>query len=142
MEMIDLRALGRVFALCLIGGVCVGAAPGAGLTALSMLEPGLWQLRIPGEPARNICLGDPAALMQLRHSGVACSRLVIENERTSATVHYSCPGAGWGRTTLRITTPRSARIDTQGIAANAPFDVSVDARRTGDCGTKATGLIR
>jgi hypothetical protein len=73
---------------------------------------------------------------------VACSRLVIENERTSATVHYSCPGAGWGRTTLRITTPRSARIDTQGIAANAPFDVSVDARRTGDCGTKPTGLIR
>lgn len=139
--MISLRAFCRAFILCLIGVASMGAAGGA-LSALSALEPGLWQLRAPGEPTRNLCLGDPFALMQLRHAGAACSRLVIEDEKSVATIHYSCPGAGWGRTTLRVATPRSARIETQGIAGNAPFDVSLDARRTGDCGSRPAGLIR
>ena len=136
------RALGRVLLPCVIGTASIGAAPAGQLAALTALEPGLWQLRAPGEPTRNLCLGDPAPLMQIRHSGAACSRLVIENEKLIATVHYSCPGAGWGRTTLRITTPRSARIETQGIAGNAPFDVSLDARRTGECTAKSVSITR
>jgi hypothetical protein len=80
--------------------------------------------------------------MQLQHGATACSRLVIGNEKASATVHYSCPGAGWGRTTLRVETPRLARIDTQGIANNAPFAFSAEARRIGACDKLIPAAIR
>jgi hypothetical protein len=108
------------------------------LSALAMLQPGLWQLRAEGEPNRNVCVGDPHALIQLRHKGGTCTRLVIANEKSSATIHYSCPGAGWGRTTLRVETPRLATIDTQGIADNAPFAFVAEARRIGECGEHLT----
>lgn len=103
------------------------------LMATGGLEPGLWQLQGGGQPPRKICLGDVAPLVQLRHADATCSRLVIADEHGGATVHYSCPGAGWGRTTLKVVTPRSVTIDTQGIADNAPFAFTADARRTGEC---------
>lgn len=112
------------------------------LTATNTLETGLWELRTPGSPTRKVCLRDRNALFQVQHSDAMCSRLVIANEKSTATVHYSCPGAGWGRTTLRVSTPRSAYIDTQGIADNAPFAFIAEARRIGDCPTKSAGLDR
>jgi hypothetical protein len=112
------------------------------LSAVSLLQPGLWQLRIEGEPDRTLCLADPHALMQLQHGTTACSRLVIANQKASATVHYSCPGAGWGRTTLRVDTPRVARIETQGIANNAPFAFTAEARRIGACDGIIPAAIR
>lgn len=116
-----------------------GAAPQP-LSAVGTLQPGLWQLQAEGEAPRKICVGDTSALVQIRHAGTPCSRLVIADQRSSATVHYSCPGAGWGRTTLKVVTPRSATIDTQGIAGNAPFAFTADARRMGDCPTKSASL--
>jgi hypothetical protein len=134
------RAVRRAFFV--LAAATVIAAPAATadlrppLSALAMLEPGLWQLRTEGEPTRNVCVADANALIQLRHKAGACTRLVIANEKASATVHYSCPGAGWGRTTLRVETPRLARIDTQGIADNAPFAFIAEARRIGPCGDR------
>jgi hypothetical protein len=117
-------------------------APASSLHALDMLEPGLWQLRVKGEPARNICVSDRFAFIQIRHGGASCSRLVVANEPTRATVHYSCPGAGWGRTTVHAITPHTATIDTQGIAQNAPFAFFSEAHRTGDCGARVLSLTR
>lgn len=133
------RALCRAFFM--LAGVGAGASaeasqPSPALPALAMIEPGLWQLRTAGEPARSICVADPHMLIQLRHKASACSRLVIANEKSTATIHYSCPGAGWGRTTLRVETPRLARIDSQGIADNAPFAFVAEARRVGPCGDR------
>jgi len=106
------------------------------LSALAMLQPGLWQLKTEGEALRKVCIADPYALIQLRHRANACGRLVIANEKSTATIHYSCPGAGWGRTTIRAETPRLARIDTQGIADNEPFAFTAEARRLGPCGDR------
>lgn len=133
------RALGR--ALFMLAAAVAIAAPAATdvrspLFALAMLQQGLWQLRGEGEPTRTICVADPYALIQLRHKATACARLVIANQKSTATVHYSCPGAGWGRTTLRVETPRLATIDTQGIADNAPFAFKAEARRIGSCGER------
>lgn len=114
----------------------VAAAPATAqpvLTALSPIQPGQWQLRIAGEAPRAMCVAHPEALFQIRHRATACSRLVIADGKSSATVHYSCPGTGWGRTTLRVSTARAVRISTQGIADNAPFDFEAEARRLGDC---------
>jgi hypothetical protein len=113
-----------------------GPAPGA-LTALDQVEPGLWQLETAGKPPRLRCLVDPVDLVQIEHEQPACSRFVIANEPRSSTVHYSCPRSGWGRTTVRVETPRLVSIRTQGIARNAPFEYSVVARRVGPCGQPA-----
>jgi hypothetical protein len=110
------------------------------LAATSGLEPGLWQIREEGHESRKICVSDPGAFVQLRHANMPCSRLVIANQPGTATVHYSCPGAGWGRTTLKVVTPRAVTIDTQGIAGNAPFAFTADARRVGDCAARSASL--
>jgi hypothetical protein len=135
------RTLCRAFFM-IAWGTAIGSAAASEvrppLSALMTLEPGLWQLRTAGEPPRSICVADPHTLVQLRHKANACTRLVIANEKSAATVHYSCPGAGWGRTTVRVETPRLARIDSQGIADNAPFAFVTEARRVGPCGERLT----
>lgn len=118
------------------------AAPRPALSALSPVDPGLWQVRAEGEPVQSICVADPAALMQVRHRRSACTRLVIDSGKERATVHYSCPGAGWGRTTLRVSSSSAVRIDTQGIADNAPFAFVAEARRTGACAPQRAGSTR
>lgn len=134
------RAFAGAAALILFGAAVPASADP--LVALNQLEPGMWQLRAPGEAPRNLCVTDPASLVQLQHARTSCRQLVVANERTTSTVQYSCPGAGWGRTTVRVSTPRAATIDTQGIAANAPFAFVAEARRTGDCGTQSASLTQ
>ena len=110
------------------------------LSALARLEPGLWQLRNLEDnrvQPQSICVADPAMLMQVQHRNSPCSRLVIENDAKGATVHYTCPAGGFGRTSLRVETPRLAKIDTQGISGNAPFAYRAEARRVGSCGGSA-----
>ncbi|ATE64298.1 DUF3617 domain-containing protein [Rhizorhabdus dicambivorans] len=121
-----------------------GAAPVAAmsLAALGQMESGLWQLDVQGRAPRQICISDPVALVQIEHDQAGCSRFVIANDPKSATVHYSCQRAGWGRTTVRVETPRAAVIQTQGIARNAPFDYVVQARRVGSCTAQAAAKQR
>lgn len=117
--------------------VAPAPAQEAKLTALSRLEPGLWQIRQlanRGAPAKSICVADPAMLTQVEHRNSPCSRLVIANEAESATVHYTCPAHGFGRTSVRVETSRLAKIDTQGIVDNLPFAYRAEARRVGACG--------
>ena len=134
---------GRLLLLVLaVGGAVAGpaCAQSLKLVATGGLEPGLWQVREDGQASRKMCVADPSTLVQLRHANMPCSRLVIANQPGAATVHYSCPGAGWGRTTLKVVTPRAVTIDTQGIADNAPFAFTADARRVGDCAARSAGL--
>lgn len=112
------------------------AQPGAaGLKALTTVEPGRWQLK-PYDgvgPARTICIAEAASLLQIQHPGASCSRFVIDNQPAIATVHYTCPGNGHGRTTIKVETSRLLDISSQGIAANAPFNMRYEARRIGGC---------
>ena len=105
------------------------------LAMLDRLEKGNWQLRERGQdgPARTMCLGDARRMIQLEHPRANCSRYVIEDMPNSVTVHYTCPGAGHGRTTIRSETNRLVQIDTQGIAEGRPFSQSYEARRIGPC---------
>ncbi|WP_157220996.1 DUF3617 domain-containing protein [Flavisphingomonas formosensis] len=131
---------GSAYALCLISGVAY--ADVAPLTALSDVRPGQWQLREIGAPlasAQSLCVPNAYALMQLRHAGASCTRLVINNGKEDATVQYSCPHAGWGRTSIHVETSELVRIDTQGIADNAPFEAAIEGRRTGECSGNKIG---
>lgn len=123
-----------------LGAILLAIAPAAtqgpaSLVALSRLQPGLWSFRdLDGAgPPRSICLGDPNLLIQLEHRGLPCARLVIENDERIATIHYTCPAGGYGRTSIRVETARLAVVDTQGIADSRPFAYRLQGRRTGPC---------
>jgi hypothetical protein len=106
------------------------------LSALAQLQPGLWQVREIGNAQarpRSVCVADPGMLMQIHHGSAPCTRLIIADQPQGATVHYTCPANGFGRTSLRVQTPRVATIDTQGIFDNAPFAYRAEVRRMGDC---------
>lgn len=131
--------LGR--ALVALGALIAAATPAVPqarerLPALAKLQPGLYQLRQvegPRGATRSICLGSPDRLIQLEHRGAPCSQVVVGNTAGEATVHYTCPAGGYGRTSIRVETPRLAQIDTQGISGNRPFAYRAEARRVGAC---------
>lgn len=105
------------------------------LAVLDGIDPGAWELRAreTGGPVFNLCLGDPRQLLQVRHSGQRCSYYVLDSGPGEVTVSYSCPGAGSGRTTLRVETSRLVQIHTQGVADGAPFAYRIEGRRKGEC---------
>ncbi len=117
------------------------AAPA--LIALNQIEPGQWQLHArDASDDRSVCVGDPRALLQVRHSGAVCSRFVIANDARATTIHYTCPGAGHGQTTLRVETPRLIQIESQGIADKEPFSIHFEGRRVGSCAVKTSAVVR
>jgi len=128
----------RVIPLALLAAGLVSVSAPAEVPSLAMLdtlEKGGWELRERSSDAvvRTFCLGDARAFIQLQHTRGGCSRYVIADGGAEVTVHYTCPGAGHGRTTIRRETNRLVQIDTQGITGSAPFSSAYEARRTGGC---------
>lgn len=124
------RALfGAVFIL-----VSVPVLAQAPLGMLGRLE-GQWELRVrePGGEVQRLCLPDGRRLIQLRHPGATCNRLIVNDAQSDVTVQYTCPGRGYGRTHIRMETDKLVQIDTQGIAEGLPFSYSMEGRRVGDC---------
>jgi hypothetical protein len=103
-------------------------------TSLNMVEGGLWEIdRLgPGERPR-LCISDPMQFAHYEHRGQACTRVIISDGPNGAVIQYTCPRGGFGRSTVKALTPRSLRVDTQGIADNAPFQYVFSARRVGTC---------
>lgn len=116
------------------GGLAQPAAAPT-LQAMRAIAPGNWSLHEPGTgaPPRDSCVGDPAVFLRLRLRNAQCSRFVIDNSPAIATVHYTCPGSGHVRTTIRVDTPRVLRIESEGIVDGMPFADKLEARRTGPC---------
>ncbi len=110
-----------------------GVAAAPRLAVLAAVEPGQWQLREAGGTTRLVCADEPVQLLQVAHPGAACGRFVVEDAANTLTVHYTCPRAGHGRTTLTRETQRLLRIQTSGIADGAPFEFDYEARRLGAC---------
>lgn len=123
--------------LIALGCAAASAVPAQAptLAMLDRLEKGSWQLRERGkeEVLQTICVGDARRMIQIQHPRSTCSRYIIEDTPNSVTVHYTCPGAGHGRTSIRSETNRLVQIDTQGIAEGKPFSQAIEARRTGGC---------
>ena len=115
------------------------AAAGVPL-ALSHAAPGVWEVTgVPGAKAPfRQCIGNVLALAQFEHRKLSCSRTVVRDGPSAAIIEYSCPGGGFGRTEIDLVTPRSLRIDTQGISEGLPFHYVAQARRVGDCPSQQT----
>lgn len=106
-------------------------------SVLAKAEPGLWELS--GGPVASrgtrMCIADPAALVQIEHKRASCTRVVVRDQPSVAEIHYTCPNGGFGQTKITMITPRSLRVETQGISANEPFYYVFQARRAGKCPT-------
>ncbi len=115
-------------------GLTQNTAPGA-MPALAVVQPGQWLLKSRTNPAesRSLCVSDVRALLQVQHGAAICNRFVISNSQHETTVHYTCPGAGHGRTTIKVETPRLIQIESQGIAKQEPFAFELEGRRVGEC---------
>lgn len=110
------------------------AAQGDGLAMLGKLAKGEWTIKPrDGSDERKICLRSGEEFIQLRHTGRDCNRFVVEDQPSEVTVQYTCPGDGYGRTSIRRETKGLVQIESQGIASGLPFEFSAEARRTGGC---------
>lgn len=126
-----------LFLVGAVTGVGVGMTTPAGAPPIAMgIEPGLWHVQFDDGRSQSLCLHDVQPLIQLAHPGIICSRLPIETGPRLATIHYGCGSAGWGRTSLRQSFLGKIRIESQGIATNAPFAFTAEARRAGACPAK------
>ncbi len=123
-------------AAALVAATVPAVAQAPQLAMLDELESGQWLLRDRDNPAttRSYCVTDWRQLLQLQHQRNQCTRTVLENSASAVTVHYTCPGAGHGRTSIRRETDRLVQIDTQGIAGGAPFSMAYEGRKSGTCG--------
>jgi hypothetical protein len=111
-----------------------GLAQGNGLALLDTLTKGEWTIKYrDGTPDRRICLRSGAELIQLKHKQTDCNRFVVEDSAARVTVQYTCPGNGYGRTSIRRETPSLIQLESQGIVDGMPFQMAAEARRTGTC---------
>lgn len=103
-------------------------------STLSALSPGEWSIRSRGgQELRKICVKNGRELIKLRHSRSRCTTRVLRDNGKSTTVRYTCPGNGYGETTITRETGRLAQIRSQGIEGGSPFDFAAEARRIGSC---------
>lgn len=124
-----------------MAGVLVGmvVAPATAqtpeLAMLGGLRSGGWELKIRGAAGQpnKICLRNGRELIQIRHRTQVCNRVVVEDGANAVTVHYSCPGSGYGQTTIRRESAQLVQISTQGVEGKAPFNFNAEGRYTGAC---------
>ncbi len=119
----------RLAGACLLPFLAAAAAP----SVLSTAEPGLWEISRSGAAPAKLCVATIESLAQFEHRGESCTRNVIRDGASGATITYTCKSGGFGESVLTLLTPRSLRVNTQGIAANAPFNYTFQARRLGNC---------
>ena len=93
----------------------------------------MWEISRPGQPPVMLCVADPAILAQFEHRAASCERELLGEAGSTARIHYSCDGGGFGDSKLTMLTPRSLRVETQGISDNAPFKYKFQARRVSNC---------
>ena len=127
-------ALGSLVAGAALWFAVPGQAQGNGLAMLGTLAKGEWTIKQRGVASdRKICVRSGAELIQLKHRDSGCNQFVVEDGAARVTVQYTCPGNGYGRTSIRRETGALVQLETQGIHDGMPFQFVAEARRTGTC---------
>jgi hypothetical protein len=124
----------RFSATCLaVAGLAALAAASSPVT-FATIGGGLWEVDgMPGGRAIRQCLASARTLAQFEHRRESCPQHVISEAGDSTAIQYQCPGGGFGRSDIKVLTPRSVRIETQGISGGLPFRHVLQARRVGEC---------
>lgn len=105
------------------------------LAMLDHLQPGQWEVRdrdLAGGRSR-LCIESGRRLIQIRHMREVCRSFTVEDTADAVTVHYTCPGNGYGQTSVRFESAQLVQLETQGIAQGLPFNFRAEVRRIGAC---------
>ena len=118
-----------------VAAIVAVSAAAAVPSALRGVAAGRWDLSrsATGENPVRLCVSEIASLAQFEHRGQACTRVVLSDKPGEVVIHYTCPAGDFGRTKMTVLTPRSLRLNTQGIRGGEPFDYTLHARRAGNC---------
>jgi len=119
-----------------LAGLCLlGAAAPAVPRALAGVAPGLWEVSrsASGQAPERLCLREVVHLASISQRGVRCGRTILADRPGSLLVDVTCPGGDFARSQITVTTPRSLKLQTQGIRRGEPFDLTLYARRVGSC---------
>lgn len=122
-----------------VAAVAAGAAPAARTPrALAPAQPGAWEVSksADGRNPVRVCVAELASLAQWEHRGGSCTRVVISDSGTRTVIHYTCANGGFGRSDMTLLTPRTLRIETQGISGGYPFAYTLHARRVAACAAR------
>ncbi|MEO6199262.1 MAG: hypothetical protein ABIO68_04930 [Sphingomicrobium sp.] len=107
--------------------------------ALNGVAGGLWELSgVPGTkaPVRQ-CVASPVELAFIEHQVPGCTHIVLGDSSDELRLSFTCSGKGFGQASIKQVTPRSLRVDVQGIADGGPYGYVLQAHRIGDCGGSA-----
>ena len=126
----------RTWTFGLLGLLIVTAATAASLPrALAPALGGIWEVSrsATGHNPTRICVATPDMLAQFEHRQQRCARTVVSDSGSETLITYNCLSGGFGQSKMTLITPRTLRIDTQGISDNLPFHYQLHARRIGSC---------
>jgi hypothetical protein len=129
----------RRFALLSAGlaGLALAATAAATMVprALAGIAPGMWEVSrsAAGVGARPVCVPRVALLGQIAHGSQRCTRTILRDAPGELVMDLTCGASDFGRSRITVTTPRSLKIETQGIHHGEPFDMTIYARRVGNC---------
>ena len=130
---------GPIFGGLAIAATCAAvtlpvAAQAPSVAMLNALAKGAWTLRNhESGSTRKVCVRSGRELIQLRHPQPGCNLSVVSGGDREVTAQYTCPGDGYGRTTIRYENDDLVQISTQGIQGGKPFSTTYEARHTGPC---------
>lgn len=118
-----------------LAAVPVAAVLAAASLPTALRGGGLWEVstKASGLGGARHCLSDSAILAQWEHRQAQCTRVVLSATADRSDVQYTCAAGGFGSSKVQVLTPRSVRIQTQGISGGLPFGYTVHARRVGTC---------
>lgn len=105
------------------------------LAMLDQLKPGQWEVRdrdLAGGRSR-LCIENGRRLIQIQHMREVCRSFTVQDTADTVTVHYTCPGNGYGQTSVRYESAQLVQLETQGIAHGVPFNFRAEVRRIGAC---------
>ena len=125
------KRLGPIAVLAVSAAMIAAASP----RALAPAIGGLWEVSpdATGHGAEQICVASSTALAVWEHRAGRCTPEVISDQGTVARIRYTCADGGFGDTKITLITPRTLRIETQGISGGLPFHYQRHARRIGQC---------
>ena len=125
----------KSFRIGFLGVLAIAATAAYQPRALAPAAGGLWEVatNATGRGAEKVCVAAPEILAQYENRGGQCSRAVISDTGSDAVIEYKCSDGAFGHSRITLITPRTLRIDTQGISGGLPFHYQLHARRVGDC---------
>jgi hypothetical protein len=129
------RLLLPLAALPLLAADAPSRPHGTNVRALKGVQPGLWDVSrsATGHQARRICFSDLLMLAEEGHGGERCERTVLVDRPGLLVLDLTCPRGEIGRARISVTTPRSLKVEVQGVHRSAPFNETLYARRAGAC---------